>query len=75
MTDREYCPPLPAVGQELVRVIASEPGSDHEIYTAYVLAMRWTALDVDYEMSGKDLIESVKHVAENATRFAAVPLT
>jgi lysyl-tRNA synthetase, class I len=23
-------------------------------------AMRWTALDVDYEMSGKDLIESVK---------------
>ena len=24
-------------------------------------AMRWTALDVDYEMSGKDLIDSVKY--------------
>ena len=24
-------------------------------------AMRWMALDVDYEMSGKDLIDSVKH--------------
>ena len=31
-------------------------------------AMRWVALDVDYEMSGKDLIESVKH----ASRIAGI---
>ncbi len=27
-------------------------------------AMRWTALGVDYEMSGKDLIDSVKHSSQ-----------
>ncbi len=40
LPDREYFPPLQEAGNELVRVIASEPGSNHEIYKAYILAMQ-----------------------------------
>jgi len=36
-------------------------------------AMRWAALDVDYEMSGKDLIDSVKHSSRIATVLGKEP--
>ena len=37
------------------------------------LAMRWLALGVDYEMAGKDLIDSVKLSERSAERLAATP--
>jgi len=37
---RKYFPPLKPVGDKIVRVIDSEPGGDHEIYRAYILAMQ-----------------------------------
>jgi len=36
----QFFPPLKEVGDKLVRVLASEPGSDFDIYKAYVLAIR-----------------------------------
>ena len=36
-------------------------------------AMRWTALDVDYEMSGKDLIDSVKVSSKVARVLGGTP--
>lgn len=36
-------------------------------------AMRWTALDVDYEMSGKDLIESVRESGKICRALDGVP--
>lgn len=36
-------------------------------------AMRWTALSVDYEMSGKDLIDSVKLAAQICTALGGRP--
>jgi len=36
-------------------------------------AMRWTALDVDYEMSGKDLIESVRESSSLCQALGGVP--
>lgn len=36
-------------------------------------AMRWTALGVDYEMSGKDLIDSVKLSAKICTALGGTP--
>jgi len=36
-------------------------------------AMRWAALDVDYEMSGKDLIESVKQSGKICRILGATP--
>jgi len=36
-------------------------------------AMRWTALDVDYEMSGKDLIESVRESSKLCRAMGGVP--
>ena len=36
-------------------------------------AMRWTALDIDYEMSGKDLIDSVKASAQICKALGGVP--
>jgi lysyl-tRNA synthetase class 1 len=36
-------------------------------------AMRWTALEIDYEMSGKDLIDSVKASAQICKVLGGVP--
>ena len=36
-------------------------------------AMRWTALDVDYEMAGKDLIESVRESGKICRALGGVP--
>ncbi len=35
-----YFPPLPEVGNKLVRVLATEPGEDYAVYKAYILAMQ-----------------------------------
>lgn len=35
-----FFPPLTEAGDKLVRVLASEPGGDHDIYKAYVLAIQ-----------------------------------
>ncbi|MEN3364761.1 MAG: cardiolipin synthase [Burkholderiales bacterium] len=40
LPDRNFFPPLTEAGDKLVRVLASEPGGDHEIYKAYVLAIQ-----------------------------------
>ncbi|MCB1882619.1 MAG: lysine--tRNA ligase [Geminicoccaceae bacterium] len=36
-------------------------------------ALRWTALDVDYEMSGKDLIDSVKLASQICRAMGGIP--
>lgn len=40
LPDSNFFPPLKEAGDKLVRVLASEPGGDHEIYKAYVLAIQ-----------------------------------
>jgi len=40
LPDSNYFPPLKEVGDKLVRVLASEPGGDFDIYKAYVLAIQ-----------------------------------
>lgn len=38
--DRDYFPPLAPAGNQILRVVASRPGSAYEIYKAYVLAIQ-----------------------------------
>jgi cardiolipin synthase len=40
LPDSNFFPPLKEAGDKLVRVLASEPDGDHEIYKAYVLAIQ-----------------------------------
>lgn len=40
LPDSNFFPPLKEAGDKLVRVLSSEPGGDHEIYKAYVLAIQ-----------------------------------
>jgi cardiolipin synthase len=40
LLDSNFFPPLKEAGDKLVRVLASEPGGDHEIYKAYILAIQ-----------------------------------
>lgn len=40
LPDRNFFPPLSESGDKLVRVLASEPGGDYEIYKAYILAIQ-----------------------------------
>ncbi len=39
LSDSNFFPPLANVGNKLVRIVASEPGGDQEIYKAYLLAI------------------------------------
>jgi lysyl-tRNA synthetase class 1 len=47
-------------GEDGARVETLVTGGHCKLQWKVDWAMRWTALDVDYEMSGKDLIDSVK---------------
>jgi cardiolipin synthase A/B len=40
LPDSNFFPPLKDAGDKLVRVLASAPGGDHEIYKAYILAIQ-----------------------------------
>lgn len=40
LPDSNFFPPLKEAGDKLVRVLASEPGGDHEIYKAYILSIQ-----------------------------------
>jgi cardiolipin synthase A/B len=40
LPDSNFFPPLKEEGNKLVRVLASEPGGDHEIYKSYILAIQ-----------------------------------
>jgi cardiolipin synthase len=40
LPDSNFFPPLKEAGDKLVRVLASEPGGDYDIYKAYVLAIQ-----------------------------------
>lgn len=40
LPDNNFFPPLKEAGNKLVRVLASEPGGDHEIYKSYMLAIQ-----------------------------------
>lgn len=40
LPDSQFFPPLKNEGDKLVRVLTSEPGGDHEIYKAYLLAIQ-----------------------------------
>ena len=40
LPDLEYFPPLPEAGDKVVRVLASSPDGDFEIYKAYILAIQ-----------------------------------
>lgn len=40
LADSNFFPPLKNLGDKLVRVLASEPDGDHDIYKAYVLAIQ-----------------------------------
>jgi len=40
LPERDYFPPLAAKGDKVVRVLRSQPGSNHEVYKAYYLAIQ-----------------------------------
>lgn len=40
LPDRNFFPPLTEAGDKLVRVLASQPDGDYEIYKAYILAIQ-----------------------------------
>ncbi len=40
LPDSNFFPPLKTAGDKIVRVLASEPGGDYDIYKAYVLAIQ-----------------------------------
>ena len=40
LPDLNYFPPLPAAGDKVLRIVASRPGGDFEIYKAFTLALQ-----------------------------------
>ncbi|MGV3741854.1 MAG: cardiolipin synthase [Burkholderiaceae bacterium] len=76
LPDREYFPRLAEVGSELVRVIASEPGSDHEIYKAYILAMQQASksihITVAYFVPDVQVIQALTDAARRGVDVSIV---
>lgn len=68
LADRRYFPPLKEVGKELVRVIASEPGGDHEVYRSYALAMQQAQksihITVAYFAPDVQIVEALTQAAQ-----------
>lgn len=46
LADSNFFPTLQNAGNQLVRILASAPGGDHDIYTAYILAINAAAVSV-----------------------------
>jgi cardiolipin synthase len=76
LPDRDYFPRLTEVGSELVRVIASEPGSDHEIYKSYALAMQQAKksihITVAYFAPDAQIIEALTNAAQRGVDVSMV---
>jgi cardiolipin synthase len=68
LASRKYFPPLKPVGDKIVRVIASKPGGDYEVYKAYVLAMQQAKTSIhitnSYFVPDKQLIEALTDAAK-----------
>ena len=65
---RKYFPPLKPVGDKIVRVIASAPDGDYEIYKAYILAMQEAKLSIhitnSYFVPDAQMIEALTKAAQ-----------
>ncbi|WP_353153527.1 cardiolipin synthase [Herminiimonas fonticola] len=65
---RKYFPPLKPVGDKIVRVIASTPDGDYEIYKAYILAMQEAKLSIhitnSYFVPDAQMIEALTKAAQ-----------
>ncbi|MET0962636.1 MAG: cardiolipin synthase [Noviherbaspirillum sp.] len=46
LPDLAYFPPLPVAGDKVVRIVASAPGGDFEIYKAFTLALQEAKLSI-----------------------------
>lgn len=68
LPDSNFFPPLKAVGDKLVRVLASEPGGSHEIYKAYVLAIQEAKKTVHitsaYFVPDLQILQAMKEAAQ-----------
>lgn len=65
---RKYFPPLKPVGDKIVRVIASTPDGDYEIYKAYILAMQEAKISIhitnSYFVPDAQMIEALTKAAQ-----------
>lgn len=65
---RKYFPPLKPVGDKIVRVIASTPDGDYEIYKAYILAMQEAKISIhitnSYFVPDVQMIEALTKAAQ-----------
>lgn len=68
LASRKYFPKLQPAGDKIVRVIASEPGGDYEVYKAYVLAMQQAKISIhitnSYFVPDKQLIDALTDAAK-----------
>lgn len=74
--DREYFPPLPEVGDKLVRVLGSRPKGDFAIYKAYVLAIqeakRSIHLTAAYFAPDVQFLEALKNAARRGVEIKVI---
>ena len=74
--DREYFPPLPEAGDQLVRVLGSEPNGDFQIYKAYMLAIQEAKLSVHltaaYFAPDTQLLAAIKAAAQRGVEVKMI---
>ena len=76
LPDRDFFPQLTEVGDKIVRVVASKPDSDFEIYKAYVLAIQEARktihLTAAYFVPDAQIIESLIQAARRGVSVKLV---
>ena len=76
IVDRDYFPPLPEVGDKLVRVLGSKPNGDFEIYKAYLLAIQEARqsihLTAAYFAPDMQLLEALKSAARRGVNVQII---
>jgi cardiolipin synthase len=67
LPERNFFPPLTNAGDKIVRVIASDPGGDYQIFRAYILAIQEAKksihLTTAYFVPDRQMIEALSNAA------------
>jgi len=76
LPDSNFFPPLKEAGNKLVRVLASEPGSNYDIYKAYVLAIQEATQTVHitsaYFVPDAQILQALKAAAQRGVEVKIV---
>ncbi|PWF55763.1 cardiolipin synthase [Massilia glaciei] len=76
LSEREYFPPLPAAGDKVLRVLATDPTAGYEIYKSFILAMNEAKKSVHitsaYFVPDQQFVDALSNAAKRGVEVKLV---